>query len=160
MNTTDILQTLKPTEMDAGLVFSGRSSGTKVSGYEKPCPFTPKINPDYIFHENSRDIIVWLIGAPSPLYVCGVCGCGKSTCISQLAARLNYPVFEVTGHNRLEFQDLTGHHTVQNGNMKFEYGPLALAMKYGGLLLLNELDLLEPSTATGLNGILDVTLPP
>lgn len=155
MNTADILQTLKPKDFDAGIVFSGQPSGTKVRGYEKPCLFTPKINPSYIFHEASRDVIVWLISPPSPLYIYGACGTGKSSCICQLAARLNYPVFEVTGHNRLEFQDLAGHHTVQNGSMKFEYGPLALAMKYGGLSLLNELDLLEPSTATGLNGILD-----
>jgi cobaltochelatase CobS len=39
--------------------------------------------------------------------------------------------------------------------MEFEYGPLALAMKYGGLFLCNEIDLLEPATAAGLNGILD-----
>ena len=39
--------------------------------------------------------------------------------------------------------------------MAFEYGPLALAMKFGGLALINEIDLLEPSTAAGLNGILD-----
>ena len=48
-----------------------------------------------------------------------------------------------------------GHLTVKNGNMAFEYGPLALAMRYGGLCLLNEIDLLDPSTAAGLNGILD-----
>ena len=155
MNTNDILKSLTPKEFDAGQVFSGRPTGTKVMGYERPSPFTPQINPDYIFHETSRDVIVWLISPPSPLYVCGVLGVGKSTLITQLAARLNYPVFEVTGHSRLEFQDLAGHHIVQNGNMRFEYGPLARAMKYGGLFLLNELDLLEPSTATGLNGVLD-----
>jgi cobaltochelatase CobS len=50
---------------------------------------------------------------------------------------------------------MVGHLSVRNGSMEFEYGPLALAMKYGGLFLLNEIDLLEPSTATGLNGVLD-----
>jgi cobaltochelatase CobS len=35
--------------------------------------------------------------------------------------------------------------------MSFQYGPLFLAMKYGGLFLLNEIDLLDPSTAAGLN---------
>ena len=155
MKTQEILGNLKPVEFDAGIVFSGKPSGTKVKGYDKPSIFTPKVNPNYIFHDSSRDVIVWLIAPPSPLYICGVSGAGKSSCICQLVAKLNYPVFEVTGHNRLEFQDLAGHHTVQDGNMKFEYGPLALAMKYGGLFLLNELDLLEPSTATGLNGILD-----
>lgn len=152
---TDILKSIQKVDLDAGTVFSGTPSGTKVKGYAKATPFTPKINPDYVFHEHSRDLVVWFIAPPSPIYVCGPAGGGKSSSINQLAARLNYPVFEVTGHNRLEFQDLVGHHTVQNGNMTFEYGPLALAMKYGGLLLLNELDLLEPSTATGLNGILD-----
>lgn len=155
MNAIDILKKLKIKNFDAGTVFSGKKSGTTVIGYEKPCQFTPQINPDYIFHETSRDVIVWLIAPPSPLYVCGPSGGGKSSLINQLAARLNYPVFEVTGHNRLEFQDLAGHHVIQNGNMVFEYGPLALAMKYGGLFLLNELDLLEPATATGFNGILD-----
>jgi cobaltochelatase CobS len=90
-----------------------------------------------------------------PLYVFGPTGSGKTSAIKQLASRLNYPVFEVTGHSRLEFPDLVGHLSVRNGSMEFEYGPLALAMKFGGLFLLNELDLLEPATATGLNGILD-----
>ena len=43
--------------------------------------------------------------------------------------------------------ELIGHLSPRGGNMEFEYGPLALAMKYGGLFLLNEIDLLEPSTA-------------
>ena len=156
MDTMTILSNLTPADLNAGEVFSGSPSGTMVAGYAEASLFTPKIDPNYIFHEQSRDIVVWFI-APKidPLYVYGVSGCGKSSVIKQLAARLNYPVFEVTGHSRLEFQDLTGHHTVQKGTMVFEYGPLALAMKFGGLFLCNELDLLEPSTATGLNGILD-----
>ena len=64
-------------------------------------------------------------------------------------------MFEVTGHSRLEFPELIGHHIVRQGNMEFEYGPLALAMKFGGLFLLNEIDLLEPSTAAWPNSILD-----
>ena len=90
-----------------------------------------------------------------PLYVFGPTGSGKTSAIKQLAARLNYPVFEITGHSRLEFPDLVGHLSVRNGSMEYEYGPLALAMKFGGIFLLNEIDLLEPSTATGLNGVLD-----
>ena len=85
----------------------------------------------------------------------GPLGSGKSSCVKQLAARLNYPVFEVTGHGRLEYGDLVGHFTVQNGNMTFEYGPLALAMRYGGILLLNEIDLTAPEVVAGLNSILD-----
>jgi cobaltochelatase CobS len=60
----------------------------------------------------------------------------------------------------LEFPELVGHLSVRanaNGmsSMEFDYGPLALAMLHGGLFLLNEIDLLDPATAAGLNGILD-----
>lgn len=149
------LANLKSVELDAGQIFSGKTSGTKVRGYAKPCSYTPEIDPDYIFHEASRDIIVWFLNPSDPLYVFGPTGCGKTSCIKQLAARLNYPVFEVTGHGRLEYGDMVGHLTVQNGNMAFEYGPLSLAMRYGGLFLLNEIDLTSPEVAAGLNSILD-----
>ena len=154
-NTISILQSLQVKDFDAGTIFSGSPSGRMVKGYAERSPFTPVVNPHYIFHEQSRDLVVWFIDASDPLYIFGPTGCGKSSAINQLAARLNYPTYEVTGHSRLEFPDLIGHLTVQQGTMCFEYGPLALAMKFGGLALINEIDLLEPSTAAGLNGILD-----
>jgi len=149
------LEALQPTALDAGLVFSGKESGRLIQGYDKPSAYTPAVNPDYIFHEAGRDIVVWLMNPADPLYVFGPTGCGKTSCIKQLAARLNYPVFEVTGHGRLEFADLVGHLAVKDGNMVFEYGPLALAMRYGGLLLLNEIDITPPDVAAGLNSVLD-----
>ena len=157
MNTSLIegLSNLQPTEFDAGQVFSGKPSGTAVRGYAAPSAYTPTIDPDYIFHESSRDVVVWFLNPQEPLYVFGPCGCGKTSCIKQMAARLNYPVFEVTGHGRLEFADLVGHLAVKDDNMAFEYGPLALAMRYGALLLLNEIDLTSPEIAAGLNSVLD-----
>ena len=149
------LESLVVMDFDAGTVFSGQPSGKLVKGYATSSPFTPTTDNNYIFHEQSRDIVVWFLGNNDPLYVYGSTGCGKSSVIKQLAAKLNYPVFEVTGHSRLEFPELIGHHVVRQGSMEFEYGPLALAMKYGGLFLCNEIDLLDPSTAAGLNGILD-----
>lgn len=155
MNNIDDLSNLQSTDLDAGQVFSGKPSGTTVRGYAVPSAYTPAIDHDYMFHESSRDVVVWFLNAQEPLYIFGPTGCGKTTCIKQLAARLNYPVFEVTGHGRLEFSDLVGHLTVKNGNMTFEYGPLALAMRYGALLLLNEIDLTSPEIAAGLNSVLD-----
>ena len=155
VDAASILHNPQTAELDAGQVFSGRPSGKIVRGYQAPSAFTPTVDSNYIFHETSRDLVVWFVSNPEPVYVFGPSGSGKTSCIKQLAARINYPVFEVTGHSRLEFPELVGHLTVRSGNMEFEYGPLALAMKYGGLFLLNEIDLLEPSTAAGLNGILD-----
>ncbi len=39
--------------------------------------------------------------------------------------------------------------------MTFVYGPLALAVKYGHLLIINEMDLAEPAELAGLNDILE-----
>ena len=155
MNNIDDLSNLQPTDLDAGQVFSGKRSGTTVRGYAVPLAYTPAIDHDYIFHESSRDVVVWFLNPQEPLYVFGPCGCGKTSCIKQLAARLNYPVFEVTGHGRMEFADLVGHLTVKNSTMTFEYGPLALAMRYGAIILLNEIDLTSPEIAAGLNSVLD-----
>ncbi len=149
------LSGLQPVELDAGLVFGGKASGTLVQGYADATSLTPPIDPHFRFPEASRDVIVWFISPDEPLYMFGPTGCGKSSCIRQLAARLKYPVFEVTGHGRLEFADLVGHLSLKEGNMTYEYGPLALAMRYGGLLLFNEIDLIAPEVAAGLHGVLD-----
>ena len=146
---------LQVVDLDAGKVFSGQPSGRTIKGFAKPSIHTPTVDPDYLFHDAMRELVVWFISPVDPLYVFGPTGSGKSSLVRQVAAKLNYPVFEVTGHGRLEFNDLAGHLTVENGSMRFQYGPLALAMKFGGLFLLNEIDLLDPATATGLNGVLD-----
>ncbi|MFW5498882.1 MULTISPECIES: AAA family ATPase [unclassified Maridesulfovibrio] len=146
---------LVTTDLDAGQIFSGKASGRMVKGFESASSFTPDSDSEYLFHESSRDVVVWFMDSSDPIYLFGPSGSGKTSLIKQLAAKLNYPVFEITGHSRLEFPEMVGHLTVEKGNMEFQYGPLALAMKYGGLLLLNEIDIIDPATAAGLNGILD-----
>ena len=154
MILTDLSQ-LQTVDLDAGDIFSGQPSGRLIKGYAAPCAHTPILEPDYLFHDAMRELVVWFLSPSDPLYVFGPTGSGKSSLVRQVAAKLNYPVFDITGHGRLEFGDLAGHLTVENGSMRYQYGPLALAMKFGGLFLLNEIDLLDPSTAAGLNGVLD-----
>ena len=88
------LANLKPTVLDAGKVFSGKASGTRGKGYAAPTAYTPAIDPDYVFHESSRDVIVWFCNPTEPLYVFGPTGCGKTSCVRQLAARLNYADYD------------------------------------------------------------------
>ena len=145
--TIQELEALTPVEMDAGLVFSGVPTGNTIWGFQNPCLYTPAIDPHYSFHESARDAAVWFMNKLDPLYLYGPTGSGKTSLIKQLAARLNYPVLEVTGHARLEFADLCGHISLHNGTMRYEYGSLSLAMRYGGLFLINEVDLFSPEAA-------------
>ena len=94
------------------------------------------------------------------LFVTGPSGCGKSSTLREWCARTGTPCYQVTANGRLEFQDLVGRVALESDGKggtrtSFVYGPLAQAMKTGGLFLLDELDLLDPSVCAGLNGVLD-----
>lgn len=143
------------TKIDAGQVFSGRPSGVMVGAFDAPCEYTPAARADYMLPAWTRDLILWFIHGSEPLYISGPTGCGKTSGVKHIAAMLNYPVFEITGHNRLETPELVGHFALRDGATVWVDGPLTKAMRMGGLFLLNEIDLLDPSTATGLNSVLD-----
>ena len=85
-------------DFDAGQVFSGQPSGTSLKGFDTSTPYTPQPDPNYLFHESSREVVVWLLGKSDPLYLFGPPGAGKTSLVKELASRINYPVFEVTGH--------------------------------------------------------------
>lgn len=90
------LQTLRHKDNDAGEVFSGKPSKRKVRGFATPSSFTPEVSSEYLFHDSSRDAVAWFMGSSDPLYVFGPCGSGKTSLAKQLAAKLNFPVFELT----------------------------------------------------------------
>lgn len=90
-----------------------------------------------------------------PLFLYGPSGTGKSTLIRWLASHFNLPLYEVNGHNRLESPELIGSYQLKNGQTVWQDGPLTLALRNGGICLINEVSLLDPSTLTGLNTILD-----
>jgi cobaltochelatase CobS len=71
IDNTTTLKNLTPTDLNAGTVFSGSASGKMVRGFTAPSPFTPTVDKNYIFHEYSRDLVVWFINSAEPLYVFG-----------------------------------------------------------------------------------------
>jgi cobaltochelatase CobS len=100
------------------------------------------------------DLWVWL-QTSDPLYISGPTGCGKSAVVEQLAARLGIPVFNLIGSFDTDVHDFYGSRTAVNGTVFYEYGPLSLAYRYGGIFLLDEIDGLNPALALGLNTVLD-----
>lgn len=121
--------------------------------------YVPEADPNYFFSDESlRDILAWwkLSLMPGMLdnegfLAFGPKGTGKTSLVLQVAARLNIPVIEVTGHGRLEVDDLLGRNTVIGGDIMFQDGPFTTAARLGCWVLVNEIDAIDPSQQVGLN---------
>lgn len=116
--------------------------------------YVPMKKAGYQFRRDlARMLFSWWDCEPSPLYVFGPMGSGKTSGLTQMAAILNVPVQLVNCHDRLETPELVGRYVIVDGDMIWTDGPLTQAMRYGQLLILDEVDLLNPGTAAGLNGL-------
>lgn len=148
-------------QYDAGLIFRGAASGVMIDGYDKPSPNVPALDSDYAFADWQSDIVAWRIFFPKqPIYIFGPAGCGKTSGLKQIAARINYPVYEVTGYDSMQPVDLEGCQTLAATDggattMQWLYGPLAKAMREGALFIFNEIDMASPASLVALNTILD-----
>jgi cobaltochelatase CobS len=111
----------------------------------------------YVFRKNYLSDVLAYLANPcgDGLFLTGPTGSGKTSLINQVAARLNWPVQQITCHGRMELQDMIGQFMLVNGSMQFVHGPLAMAMKHGHILILNEIDLMDPSELAGLNDIIE-----
>ncbi|PXX95841.1 CbbQ/NirQ/NorQ/GpvN family protein [Halomonas sp. LBP4] len=126
-------------------------------------PHIPAKSDGYAFRRVFLRELLAFLRDPSgdALYVTGPTGSGKTSGICEVAARLNWPVQQVTCHGRMEVTDLIGHHTLmsrvpgETPVMTFQHGPLAVAMREGHILLLNEVDMMDPGELSGLNDVLE-----
>jgi cobaltochelatase CobS len=118
----------------------------------------PTMDPHYEFDCAAfKKAVLWLFGrVGNNFLLTGPTGCGKSSIIEQIAARLNREVHRVPCHAKMEWQELVGMtRLMPSGAMEFIHGPLPLAMKGGGILLLDEINFLSPTMVGAANTILD-----
>lgn len=129
----------------------------------QPHPNIPKEHPEYVFQKDQlRDILGFLLKPNNDaMFITGPTGCGKTSIVNEICARLKWPVQEITCNSRLEFQSLKGQFMLKSAapgeapTMHFAYGPLPIAMKEGHVLIMNEIDLCDPGELAGLNDILE-----
>lgn len=117
----------------------------------------PAIDPNYEFDENLTNQILLYLTQPSNdcLWIAGDAGSGKTTGVLQVCARLKWGVQQLTCSAKSESLDLIGHTTLKNGELVFEYGALAHAMKHGEVLILNEIDTMNPNDLSAINDVLE-----
>jgi cobaltochelatase CobS len=139
----------------------GFSDKAKVMGFARsPCPFVPARDPLWEWPKGIlRDLLVWWeSGGSDGLHLFGPHGAGKSSAYRQFCASLGIPLYETSLVAGVEFQELVTHLDLVGGNTIPAYSHLPLAMGvdgFPGLLLLNELDRADPSTAVCLHDTLD-----
>ena len=132
-------------------------SGLEVIGFADDTHPSIPVRKPYVFRsELLRDVLAYLHDAGGDgMRLSGPTGCGKTSLITQIANRLNWPVQSVTCHGRMELNALVGQFVLVKGETRFVHGPLAVAARDGHILILNESDLMDPAELAGLNDVIE-----
>lgn len=117
----------------------------------------PQVDSGYKFRKGLlRDFNAWSQSCTEPLFLYGPTGCGKSSFVQQVAARLGIPLFRITGNADTELAEIFGHYVLaENGQTVFREGPGTEAARAGAWFLIDEVDRMSPATLVGLNGLLE-----
>lgn len=126
-------------------------------------PRIPQRDPNYVFDRSLlQDLLIFLMYPQgTALWLTGPTGCGKTSAVMQVTARLNWPVVDLTLNNRFEFTDLKGQWGLTQAEnqsqptMKYIYNALPMAMRNGWILVLNEVDLASPGELSALNDVIE-----
>jgi cobaltochelatase CobS len=115
----------------------------------------PAVNAAQVFDPvQLGDFLTHYRATNDPIWIRGPKGCGKTSFVMQVAARLNIPVFYTTGKEVDAVLDWIGTKDIVDGDTVFTHGPLPLAMMAAGWLVIDEADLTPPGQLAELNNVL------
>jgi cobaltochelatase CobS len=118
-------------------------------------PFVPPVDLDYVFPVDVLKNVVMAMEMNIPAYIWGHAGTGKTTLLSQIAARTGRPVLRVQHTANMEEDQIVGGWRVRAGQTVFELGPLAMAMKYGWTYIADEYDFGRPEVLSVYQAVLE-----
>jgi len=128
--TAAVAEVTKPTAADAALAFMGGAS------------LIPAKLPTYVPFGAHADLTrVVKSRRFYPVYITGLSGNGKTTTVEQACAENGREFFRVNITPETCEDDLLGGFRLVNGDTVWVDGPVVVAMKRGGILLLDEIDL-------------------
>jgi cobaltochelatase CobS subunit len=121
--------------------------------WDAPHPYVPAIDEAYQFQPTQVMTILMAIVTNQRTWLYGDTGCGKTTLVEQIAARMNYPVVRVNLDSEITRMDLIGAkdivvddktgHTITT----FTEGVLPWAMQQPCIFLADELDFIRADVA-------------
>jgi cobaltochelatase CobS len=117
-------------------------------------PAVPSVNPHYRFQPFLTHLID-SIHAEENVILTGGTGVGKTTHVTQLAARVGQPLLRINFNGETRMSDLVGKIQVIDGETRWVDGVLPMAMRKGYWLLLDELDFADPSVLSLLHPVLE-----
>jgi cobaltochelatase CobS len=144
------------------------SDKAKLAKLTVPCfewdaahPLVPAVDENYIFRMDSLLPLLFSLAAGKKPWIQGHTGSGKSTLVTQVAARLGWPVVRVNFDSDISRLDLVGRDTLTTDPTtgttitKWVDGVLPLALRGPHILLLDEIDFVRPDVSYVLQPILE-----
>lgn len=105
----------------------------------KPEEYYIENEPFYQAVGDEIDIFEAAYAQKLPILLKGPTGCGKTRFMEYMAWRLNKPLITVSCHDDLTASDLVGRFLVSGGETVWVDGPLARAVRSGGICYLDEI---------------------
>ena len=137
----------------------GIESDMEVDAFSKKSEFVPEIDKDYIFDKDTTLAILSGFNFNKRVMVQGFHGTGKSTHITQIAARLNWPCVRVNLDSHISRIDLMGKDAIVMKDQKqiteFKEGILPWSIQNPVALIFDEYDAMRPDVAFLLTKVLE-----
>ena len=137
----------------------GIESDMEVDAFSKKSEFVPEIDKDYIFDKDTTISILSGFHFNKRVMVQGFHGTGKSTHITQIAARLNWPCVRVNLDSHISRIDLMGKDSIVMKDQKqiteFKEGILPWSIQNPVALIFDEYDAMRPDVAFLLTKVLE-----
>ena len=137
----------------------GIESDMEVDAFSKKNDLVPEIDKDYIFDKDTTIAILSGFNFNKRVMVQGFHGTGKSTHITQIAARLNWPCVRVNLDSHISRIDLMGKDSIVMKDQKqiteFKEGILPWSIQNPVALIFDEYDAMRPDVAFLLTKVLE-----
>jgi len=137
----------------------GIETDMEVSAFSKTNDFVPEIDKDYKFDRDTTLAILSGFSFNKRVIIHGYHGTGKSTHITQVAARLNWPCMRVNLDSHISRIDLIGKDAivVKDGKQitEFQEGVLPWSIQNPVALIFDEYDAMRPDVAFLMTKVLE-----